>query len=157
MSAPSFSPNIPNKISTDTKVSGKNTLIKTIQENWSFAIADELIDAKVDGKKMFCIRVDNAGTAPAMMIGFTPMETFNSSKNAYFGFNGFNGCGIYLHNGDLYYPLDKHHNITDKEICQKAKEIIVILTISNNGKKKEIRFLCDGNQSQSFDAFYTSL
>ncbi len=34
---------------------------------------------------------------------------------------------------------------------KKAKEIIVILEISNNGKKKEIRFLVDGNESKSTD------
>jgi hypothetical protein len=33
----------------------------------------------------------------------------------------------------------------------EANEIIVILTISNNGKKKEIRLLCDGKESESSD------
>ncbi len=53
--------------------------------------------------------------------------------------------------GNLWYPVDNYHNIIDREISEKAKEIIVILTISNNGKKKEIRFLCDGNESKSSD------
>ncbi len=87
------------------------------------------------------------------MIGFTPMETFDPSKTACFGYYGFDGCGcgINLFDGYLYYPLDKYHNIIDKEISRDAKEIIVTLTISNNGRKKEIRFLCDGKESKSSD------
>jgi hypothetical protein len=56
-----------------------------------------------------------------------------------------------LYGGDLWHPVDKYQNIIDEEISQKSKEIIVILTISNNGKKKEIRFLCDGNETKSTD------
>jgi hypothetical protein len=149
MSAPSFSTDAPNKIGNGIEVSGKNTLIMKA-DSYRVAIADEPIDAKVNGKKMFCVRVDNAVDS-YIMIGFTPMETFDSNKRAYFGINGFNGCGLHLYTGDLYYPIMKAHNIIDNEISSNAKEIIVILTISNNGKKKEIQFLCDGKESHSFD------
>jgi hypothetical protein len=152
MSPPSFAKDIPNKIGSEIEVSGKNTLIKTEKNNhWRVAIADNPIDAKVDGKKFFCVRVDNSGALSNMMIGFTPMETFDSKEDACFGCNGFTGCGISLYDGHLWYPIDKHHNIIDREISKYAEEIIVILTISNNGKKKEIRFLCDGKESKSFD------
>jgi hypothetical protein len=150
MSAPPFSQNIPNKIGNGITVSGKNTLIKTEDGVWRVAIAEEPIDAKVDGKKFFCVRVDNAG-AFSMMIGFTPMETFDSTKEACFGYYGFKGCGISLFRGNLFYPAGKNHINIDGEISKTAKEIIVILTISNNGTKKEIRFLCDGNESTSSD------
>jgi hypothetical protein len=146
---PPFSKKTPNKIGKGIKVSGKNTLIKT-DNDWRVAIADEPFDAKVDGKKMFCVRVDNAGVFSQLMIGFTPMETFASKKEAFFGWNGFAGCGIDLYEGDLFYPVDQSHEIVDAEIS-KAKEIIAILTISNNGKKKEIFFLCDGKESKSSD------
>jgi hypothetical protein len=149
MSAPSFYQNTPNKIGNRINVSGKNTLIMTGYD-YRAAIADEPFDAKVDGKKLFCVRVDNAVDS-VIMIGFTPIETFDSTKAAFFGNNGFTGVGLYLRSGDLYYPVTKNHNIIDKEICCKAKEFIVILTISNNGTKKEIRFLCDGKKSQSTD------
>ncbi len=86
MSAPSFSPNIPNKIRKGIEVSGRNTLIKT-GHNWCLAIADEPIDVKVDGKKMFCVRVDNAARYLRMAFGFTSMETFGTNKYAYFGHN----------------------------------------------------------------------
>ncbi len=148
---PPFSNNTPNKIGEGINVSGRNTLIKTENENLRAAIADEPIDAKVDGKKMFCVRVENAGSEPYMMFGFTPMETFDSNTLAYFGNSGFAGCGISLYDGDLRYPVDKYHNIIDDKISKKAREIIVILTISNNGKKKEIRFLVDGKKSDSSD------
>jgi hypothetical protein len=153
MSAPSFSKDTPNKISDFINVSGRNTLIKTVDNGiWRLAIADESIDAKVDGKKMFCVRVDNAGDYSCIMIGFTPMETFDSNKEeASFGDDGFDGCGIYLLGGNLYYPVDKYHEIINWEISGRAKEIIVILTISDNGKKKEIRFLCDGHESEASD------
>ncbi len=93
MSSCSFSPNIPNKIGDGINVSGKNTLIKT-DYGYRVAIADEPIDAKVDGKKMFCVRVDNSGAYPNMLFGFTPTETFDSDRTAYFGNNCFTGCGI---------------------------------------------------------------
>ncbi len=136
-----FSKDIPNKIGNGIEVSGKNTLIKTERNGYRVAIADEPIDAKVDGKKMFCVRVDNAGPFSMMAIGFTPLD---SNKN-------FAGTGILLGHGYLIYPVDKFYNIIDNKISHKAKEIIVILTISNNGKKKEIHFLCDGHETKSTD------
>ncbi len=151
MSAPYFSKKTPNKISNEIKVSGKNTLIKTTDGSWHVAIADEPIDATVDGKKMFCIHVDNSTNFPSMMLGFTPMETINSNEYACFGNYGFTGVGLHLFDGNLFYPVGKCHNIIDFKISIKAKEIIVILTISNNGTKKEIQFLCDGKESKSTD------
>jgi hypothetical protein len=150
MSALSFSKNTPNKVGHSINVSGRNTLIIN-NDGWRAAIADEPIDAKIDGKKMFSVRVDNARPDSGVMIGFTPMETFDSTEEGYLGWKGFTGAGMNLAGGDLWYPIDKYHNIIDKEISKKAREIIVILTISNNGKKKEIRFLCDGKESQSSD------
>jgi hypothetical protein len=150
MSRHSFSKNTPNKIGDGIDVSGKNTLIRTAGDyTYRVAIAVESIDAKNDGKKMFCVRVHNTGYNSMMMIGFTPMETFDSKKESSFGNNGFTGCGMNLYTGNLRYPVDKYHNIIDSKISDKVKEIIVILTISNNGKKKEIQFLCDGKESQS--------
>jgi hypothetical protein len=151
MSASAFAKDTPNKISTSIDVSGKNTLIKREDNGFRVAIADEPIDVKVDGKKMFCVRVDDAGKYAQMMFGFTPDETFDSEKQANFGYKDFGGCGIYLFEGQLFYPVSKVHNIIDGKISQNAKEIISILTISNNGKKKEIRFLCDGKETTTSD------
>ena len=150
MSAPSFSKKIRNKISIDINVSGKNTLIKAGLV-FGVAIADKPIDATVDGKKMFCVCIDNAGESSQLMIGFTPMEAFDSHKTAYFGDNGFTGAAIGLYTGSLCYPVNNWHNIIDDKISSQAKAIIVILTISDNGAKKEIRFLCDGNETKSTD------
>ncbi len=149
---PPFSTNTPNKIGEGIEISGENTLIKAeYKDQYRVAIADEPIDAKVDGKTLFCARVDNLGDNSSIMIGFTPMETFDSTESAWFGNNGFTGCGIYLSSGDLCYPVLGSHNIIAQEISKKAKEFISILTISNNGTKKDIRFLCDGVESKSSD------
>jgi hypothetical protein len=145
---PTFNKNTLNKIGKLINVSGKNTLVKT-QNRWSAAIAEESIDANVDGRHLFCARVDNAGEYLGMMFGFTPLETFDSTKEAHFGCIGFTGAGINSYNGCLRYPVDKRHIIIDDKISEKAKEFISILTISNNGNKMEIRFLCDGNESKS--------
>jgi hypothetical protein len=147
---PSFSEDTPNKIGNGIKVSGKNSLIKIDYNGFRVAIADEPIDAKVDGKKLFCFRVDNAVDSE-MIFGFTPMETFDSNRKAHFGWNGFTGAGLYSYNGHLCYPVNKDHNIIDGKVSEKAKEIIVILDVSNNGTNKEICFLCDGNKSKSSD------
>jgi hypothetical protein len=160
MSAPSFSNNTPNKIGKNIDVSGKHTLIKTEDDSGNrVAIADEPIDAKVGGKKMFCVRLCKTGEDTSdnpywddtdsysgyMMIGFTPMETFDSTKDAWFGENGFTGCGIELSSGRLVYRGSNDHSIINYEISRNATEIIVILT------KKEIRFLCDGKESETFN------
>jgi hypothetical protein len=153
--AASFSPNIPNKIGMGIDVFRKNTLIKTEDDHESaVAIADEPIDAKVDGKKMFCVRVDNAGSDSSMSVMLTPMETFPPSSRGTFGCcEDHPGCGFELYSGQLWFPVSYSTCciIIAKEISKKAKEIIAILTISNNGKKKEIQFLCDGKQSKSTD------
>ena len=148
-SPPSFSRGTPNKLGFELKVAGKNTLKRT-EFGWRHAIADEPIDATVDGTKSFCVRVDSAGDAQ-MMIGFTPLEKFPSSQNAYFGYKNFTGCGFQLSDGNLWHPENECHNIIDYKISKKSEEVVVILTISNNGTKKEICFLCDGNESKSTD------
>jgi hypothetical protein len=152
---PSFSEDTDDKIGKDIDVSGRNTLIKT-DYGWRVAIAEEPIDATVDGTKLFCVRVDKTVLDLHISIGFTPMETFDSTEDTFFGDASFGdrfftGCGMYTYYGDLEYSVDDGHNIIDRRISSKAKEIIVILTISNNGTKKEIQFLVDGVESESSD------
>ncbi len=107
---PFFSKDAPNKIGEGINVYGKNTLIKT-DNGYRVAIAEESIDAKVDGKKLFCVRVDHLGDYSMMMIGFTPMETFHSTKEAYFGVNDFTGTGMFLYRKSFLSSkrLPQHH------------------------------------------------
>jgi hypothetical protein len=147
---PTFNKNTLNKIGNSINVSGKNTLVST-EEVFRVAIAEESIDANVDGKHLFCALFDNVGTDLVMMFGFTLMETFDSTNSAHFGSKGLTGAGMDSLSGNLCYPVHKNHNIIHDKISQNAKEIISILTISNNGKKKEIRFLVDGKESKSSD------
>ncbi len=162
---PTFSKETPNKIGNGIEVSKKNTLIKTeanswhdtiaqtMQPSWRVAIAELPIDAKIDGHHAFCVRIDNNNDAGILEIGLTSTESFDSTKRAFWGFNArdFTGCGLNLASGELCYKGSHWHNIIDVQISKTAKEIIVVLSISNNGEKKEIRFLCDGNKSDSTD------
>jgi hypothetical protein len=124
---PSFSKETPDKIGNGISVPRRNTLIRTDNSS-RCAIADEPIDAKIDGKKIFCVRVENFGMYSWLMIGFTPLETFDSNKIAYFGYENFTGCGINLDSGSLY-PVTTSQRLIDNEISKKTKEIIVILEI----------------------------
>ena len=143
---PSFCPNAPNKVSTRITVCDKHRLVKNVGPS-RLAIAEEWFDAKVDGTKLFCVRFDHA----TLSVGFTPLETCVDSVPVNFGVNGLIGCGLDLYNGVLLYPVNQSHEIISDVISEKATEIIVILTISNNGAKKEIRFLLNGNESKSTD------
>jgi hypothetical protein len=116
---PSFSKEAPNKIGNGIEVSGKNTLTK-LDHCWRAAIADKPIDAKVDGKNMFCVRVNVAGSDSSMMIGFAPMETFNSTKDAFFGGYDFTGAGIYLTDGNLY--IIQKTNLTTSSTAESPKK-----------------------------------
>jgi hypothetical protein len=148
---PTFNKSTPNKIGEEIDVSGKNTLIETENDCFRVAIAEESIDANVDGRHLFCARVENAGRYVGLEFGFNPLETFDSNESPFFANNGFRGCVVNLFSGSLCYPVAQCRDVIDDKISNKAKEIIVILTISNNGKKKEIRFLFDGKESKSTD------
>jgi hypothetical protein len=148
---PSFSKKVPNKISKKIAVKGKHTLLRRTRGSFRVAIANEPIDGKVDGQKFFCVRIEDSGAFPEIMIGLSPNETYDPSESAWFGWNGLGGVGIDCYEGNLFYPTRKDHNIISEKISEKAKEIIVVLTVSNNGTKKEIRFLCDGKESKTED------
>ncbi len=115
---PSFSKEAPNKIGDGIEVSGKNTLTK-LDHCWRVAIADDPMDAKVDGTKMFCVRVNVAGSDSSMMIGFAPMETFDSQKEAFFGGYDFTGAGIYLFNGIF---IIQKTNLTTSSMAESPKK-----------------------------------
>ncbi len=139
---PTFSNETPNKIGNGIEVLGKNTLMNTNTDlELRVAIADEPINAKVDGKKIFCVSVQSSREEQRfgfMMIGLTTVETFDSTLQARFE-GGLSGVGLGLCWGHFFDP-EKQTNIINRDFSMKANEIIVILTVSNNGEKKEIRF-----------------
>ena len=128
---------------------GENILIKK-DDVWRAAIADNPVETMTDGKQVFCVRVDTSINAE-IMIGFTPIESFESNKATWFGHNGFVGAGICLNTGNVHYPLNKNHNIVDENISSKAKEAIAILWITDSGKTKKIQFIFDGHPSAIAD------
>ncbi len=141
---PSFSKDTPNKIGNGIDVSGKNTLIMK-GKYWRTAIADEPIDAKSDGKKTFCVRVDNAGAGSFIVIGFTPMETFDSKKSARFGDNFFDGCGIFLNNGDLYYPVDNPSTIKSPKKQKRSSSFS--RSAATDRRRRFASFVMDKNRN----------
>jgi hypothetical protein len=160
-----FSQDTPNKISEKITVVGTNSLIKK-DDGWRVAIADQRIDPTDESKFIFCIRVDREGFAYVghahIMCGFTPLESFDSSKQACFGLSfGFPGVGLCLSNGAVHLTVratneeidsqKENPQVIDKELSKHAKEVVVILETGNYGLKKDICFLCDGNESKSTD------
>jgi hypothetical protein len=136
---PTFNKNIKNKISDDIEVSGKNTLIKKRDEllriSWSPAIAEVGFSSSVDGERVVCLRVQ--GFFPWIRIGFTSNETFDL-KSCLAGFSL-----------DLFYGRLQSTSEASPSILgviapyesYDSQEIILILKTSDNGRKKEIRFL----------------
>jgi hypothetical protein len=134
----SFSMNTPNKIGDGIDVPAANSLKRTLDgTRYRVAIANEAIDAKIDAKKVLCLRVDNLIDA-RIHIGFTLTETFDSNAEGYFGLENFTGAGLNLSSGNLTFPIQNTSKIMNEDLSKTAKEIIVILTISNNGAKKEV-------------------
>jgi hypothetical protein len=122
---PTFSKNNSNKIGKEIDVVGTHSLRKQDCTGWDGAVADEPIDATVDAETIFCVRVDNGGSRYEMMIGFTSIDHFDFWKC-------FAGQG-----------------------ASGSREIVVILSVRNDGAKREIRFLCDGKESEVKDVSET--
>jgi hypothetical protein len=124
--------------------------LEKMNSGWRPAIADDPIDAGVDGKKIFCVQIQKMVEAE-MMFGFTPTHRIDEWATLCLGTAGLPGVGLFLYNGTLCYPFDQQKVIIDRNVSQKAKEVITILTVSNNGKKKEIQFIVNGVESKSTD------
>jgi hypothetical protein len=91
---PSFSYDVPSKIGEGIEVSGQNTVIKTEYHGHApGAIADESIDATVDGTTIFCVRAECPGVQ--MMVGYTTMASFDLMNS------GVGLLGLLPHNGNL--------------------------------------------------------
>jgi hypothetical protein len=151
----SFNSTIPDKIGNGINVINPNKLRKMNEGYmmWRFAIAEHDVDATVDGEKIFCVRLDDSQDG-MLMIGFMPQETFDKKSEAHFGGWGFGGCGLAFRDGQLYYPEHrsrprKSHEVIDDTVAMNTEELVVILTVSDGGKKKTIRFLCDGKESET--------
>jgi hypothetical protein len=151
---PTFTKSTQNKISESIDVLGKNTLIKMKDDEWRIALADEPIDAKVDGKQIVAVRID-AGEAGSTMIGFTCLEMIDSSRDRCFGYRGRDGivpgCGISLIDGSLECQYGTCEGVIDSNISNDAKEIVVVLTISEMGAKRMIQFIVDGTPTRPED------
>src|SRR3989338_5630569 len=86
----------------------------------------------------------------AINLGLTSTARYNSGVAGRPGY-GPNGICLFLKTGKLFGgngldDINWSQNYLDANITNKAKEVITIFTISNNGAKKEIQFIVDGNE-----------
>src|SRR3989338_5152964 len=148
---PSFNKNIPNKINNEIDVVSEDALINKYWDGLSHpAIATQGFPANRDGTYVYVTYIGEITGQLDIDIGFTSTATYDSTNYGHPG-DGMNGICFYLNDGKLY----GGNGVDDKDwnqkylagnITEQAKEIISILTISNNGEKKFVQFIVDGNE-----------
>jgi hypothetical protein len=159
---PVFNKKISNKVSKFIDVADDHTLIVSDPNaDWRSAIAQDEIDVtNFEGNIAYALRIDSSSnkSTTALMVGFTPQKNVSSSKECYFAANGFSGCGFFSTTGDLWVSVasgeDERENDAIeslKKICKNAKEIIVVLSLSNNGETKHLQFVVEGKVSPKWD------
>src|SRR3989338_39386 len=148
---PSFNKNAANKINVCIGVVSEHVLLHHGPFGTHPAIAARGFPSDRDGTYVFVTHIGEIiNDAPVITIGFTSTATHDSTKQGFPGF-GMNGIGLYLEKGTIW----GGNGVDDKfwyqpylngMITRRAKEIISILTISNNGTKKFVQFIVDGNE-----------
>ena len=140
---PDFDKNIPNKVNHKIQVESKDTL--TMSETWlvASAISRNSFPSNVDGVYVFATKIDNIGKTENLFFGFSDVATFDSTKSSVPG-SGMSGTCFRACDGLRWPGLVSCLS----ENVKNAKEIISIFIISNNGKKKEVQWIVDGNESQ---------
>src|SRR3989338_1629715 len=136
---PDFNKNIPNKINQNVEVKSKNILSIKEAPEYHSAIATNGFPPKKDGVFVYVTRINNIGNGD-VMVGFTDMATYDSTEEGFPG-EELSGTSFYCWGGKRY-PGGADY--LPRNI--KAEEIISVLTISNNGAKKEVQWIVDGNE-----------
>src|SRR3989338_8172453 len=139
---PDFDSNILNKINQNVEVTSKNVLSIKEASDWYSAIATNGFPSKKDGVYVYVTRIDNIGNA-SLNVGFTDMATYDSTKDGAPG-HKFSGTSLNCFTGNRWPGYVNY--LLSINITRKAKEIISILTISNNGTKKAVQWIVDGNE-----------
>src|SRR3989338_2100903 len=141
-----FDDKMPNKINNNVSVESKNSLSVTSAPLPLPAIATNGFPLNKDGVYVYVTRIDNIGSGH-LFVGFTDKATYDSTKSGAPGDewagHGFSGTSLFCFYGKRY-PGRVHY--LDRNITADSKEIISILTISNNGTKKEVQWIVDGNE-----------
>src|SRR3989338_8285931 len=143
---PDFDNSIPNKINQDVEVKSKNKL-STSSDGWHSAIATNGFSSKKDGAYVYVTRVDDIGDG-YLMVGFTDTATYDSTQGGTPG-DEFSGTSLYCYWGTRY-PDEEVEYLPSDITCQ-ASEVISILIISNNGAKKEVQWIVDGEEGPVVD------
>ena len=148
---PSFNKNIPDKINNNIDVVSEHMLInKTHDLSAHPAIATRGFPANRDGTYVFVTYIEKIMNTPYIRIGFTSTAAHDSAKEGRPGY-GMNGICLNLNTRSLWGgngvdDTQWQQKYLDRNIAKKAKEIISILKISNNGATKSVQFIVDGNE-----------
>jgi hypothetical protein len=121
--------------------SDKHTLTHNVASQPRKTTANESIPTNVDGVHVCAFQLTRASAAASNeMFGITTAQSTSSWL--------VDGIALYVVNGSQY---PSGGNIIGANISTVAKEIVVVFTVSNNGAKKEIKFIVDGNSSTTQD------
>src|SRR3989338_10819746 len=137
---PRFDKTIEDKVSDKLESPNEHEVLKfTSDDSWSPAIATDGFPANVDGVHVFATEmvVNHDGD---YMVGFIDKPTHPANQGGYPGCYGMTGTALYGYTGGRY-PSNVENFMP--EITRKAKEIISILIVSNDGRKKEVQWIVD--------------
>lgn len=139
---PNFDASVKNKVSDFVKVLTPTSLyLGNCKSYYRPAISTTGFRSNVDGTYVFAVKINDITKDSHMFFGFT--DVADSASCGYAG-NGLSGTSLCCFNG-VRSPGDDTFLYLSWAITEKANEIISILIISNNGCKKEILWIVDGN------------
>ena len=138
---PDFDKNVPNKIYQEIEVKSKNTLSLKSRE-WTSVIASNGFPSKKDGVYVYVTRIDESENG-VLTLGFTDSATYDSMTDVFP-----DGTSLYCSGG---FRFPGRIDYLPEDITAEAKEIISILIISNDGAKKEVQWIVDGNEGPVHD------
>jgi hypothetical protein len=152
---PRLDKSIRNKINNNIEVLSDHEAFHRVRSDFfESAIACDGFPSNRDGIFVCSLKIESAPNYVEVGLGFTSMATFDSSKNGCPSDNGMSGVAFTSHAGCLVggngdNPSHWKENYLPTAISRKAKEIVAIFTISQNGKKKFVQFVVDGNEGKS--------
>lgn len=154
------------KISHKLALRSEHAIVVSKENDGAPAIASQGFPSNQNGTHALAVRIENMIGAADIMIGLTSTEKISAkgkkSPSAFPGGVGdICGCCLWLHTGDLHGGNGDNEQgwkrpYLSPKITQKAKEVVLLLTISNNkNNKKEVKrsvqFIVDGFEGPEWE------
>lgn len=155
---PSFTKREKDKVNTKIDLPSEHFLVSRGTRCSVPAISSRLTSTTTDGTHIFVAYLEailsSATTTRSedkayIYIGFTSTKNYDSEANdMYPGARGLNGSGLFISDGRLFGGdgTQWSKEYFPSEITRNSKEIIAILTVSENGTRRSIQFVADGNE-----------